>query len=679
MKKLIFTLLFIIMALGVLSSCFGNFENDECKHENLNIIPGREATCAKNGLTEGKSCLDCGMVFSTQQTIKKTDNHKYEVVDSSPACFSDGEKVYECSVCEDTYTETVPAGTHDTKVVEVLVSATCELGGSERRACNYCEYTAVEETPALGHQLSTTGTTVIDGDTYSVIECHRLDCDYETTEFLFSGTGNGFNDNSDTDNGRDTNTDSSNGSDTNRPSNSDTNSDSEVQTVTLILDANGGVLPEGAEQVTTYRVGTKVRKLVAPTKENAEFLGWYNDDGAKVTAPFTIEEDTYLTASWSTIADIPEPEETVTITLFLNGGKLPDGYDESFEAEAGSSFGNTLPTPTRPGYTFLGWFEDGNERWEVDKKTKVEDYDMEIHALWEANGDIVTVEFYLSYDETLEAGANYYFEMIAGHRLSDFITALPTATKEGYKFSGWKNEATGNRVSLTTKVTSDLRLSPVWTKIILCHDGTENHQWNAWQDYSEATCTTPAQQARSCNVCGGTEYNTTQEATGHKFGTWATAITENGIVRSRTCVECDDKEADPLTNIAFDSFKTPVVDGDCWGSDYAAKLFDGDYTMSNRTIVGKGTGAIVVTTEAKELTYVDMIAVTGYGSSTYNVVVTYENGDTKDLGMGSFGQGDSATKTFNVNATITKIVITMGTCSIGNDYWIELSVLVVPQ
>jgi hypothetical protein len=102
--------------------------------------------------------------------------------------------------------------------------------------------------------------------------------------------------------------------------------------------------------------------------------------------------------------------------------------------------------------------------------------------------------------------------------------------------------------------------------------------------------------------------------------------------------------------------------------------------MNNtKSFAGKGTGAIVVTTEAKESTYVDIIAVTGYGSSAYNVVVTYDDGTEKDLGLGSFGSGDNATKPFNVGANITKIVVTMPTCSIGSDYWVELSILVVPQ
>lgn len=466
--------------------------------------------------------------------------------------------------------------------------------------------------------------------------------------------------------------------------NEDSDKDNENETVTLTLDANGGVLPEGAEEEATHKVGTKIRKLATPTKEGAEFLGWFNDDGEKVTAPFTIEEDLYLTASWQGGEETPDGPTgpKVTITLVLNGGLLKEGQAEEFEAVIGEKLNSLLPKGvTRPGYTFLGWYEDGLTQYAIDKKSEVEDYDMEIHALWQANGEEVTVEFFLNADETLEAGAKTYFEMIAGEKIADFVDRLPTATKDGNKFVGWKDEATGTRVSLTTTVNADMRLTPVWTKVILCHDGTENHQWNAWQDYSEATCTTPAQQARVCNICGSTEYNTTQEATGHKFGNWATAVTENGIVRSRICVECDEKEADPLTNIAFDSFNTPVVDGDCWNSGGCSNLFDGDYTMDNKkSVAGKGTGAVTFTVEAKEAVYVDLFAVTGYGGSAYTVTAYLDDGTTKELGVGSFGSSvDSATKAFNVGAKVTKFVATMESPSQGSDFWIEISVLVVPE
>lgn len=376
--------------------------------------------------------------------------------------------------------------------------------------------------------------------------------------------------------------------------------------------------------------------------------------------------------------DEEENVEKVDIYLDPNGGTLPEGVSDVIQAEVGKAIGS-LPIPTRGGYDFRGWFEEGNERWEVDRRTKVE-YEMEIVALWEALGDLVMVEFTVGTDEEL-SGDIAYVEVVQGQRINTVIKSLPTATRPDYKFKGWKDSATGTTVTVTTKVEGDMVLVPIWERVIYCLDNTENHAWNAWQEATEATCTMPAQSSRVCGVCGHTEYNVTQEALGHKFGQWATSITENGIVRSRVCVECDEKEADPLTNIAYDSFKTPIVDGDCWNSGGVANLFDGDYEMDNKkSVAGKGTGAVVFTVEAKEAVYVDLFAVTGYGGSAYTVTAYLDDGTTKELGVGSFGSSiDSATKSFNVGATVTKFVATMESPSQGSDFWIEISILVVPE
>ena len=371
--------------------------------------------------------------------------------------------------------------------------------------------------------------------------------------------------------------------------------------------------------------------------------------------------------------------EKITLYLDTQGGTLPEGQSDEIKVVIGEKIGK-LPTPTKPGYNFIGWFEDGDERYPIDRKTEAEDYDMDIVAKWEAAGTLYAVEFVLgSGEDFVNEGTKSLYEVVNGNRISTVLDRFPDAKKEGNNFDGWQDRDTKQRVTPSTVVTQDMVLVPVWKQIIYCIDGTENHNWNAWQEADEATCTTPAQSSRLCNICGYTEYNITQEATGHKFGSWATAITENGIVRSRVCVECDEKEADPLQNIAYDAFQTPVIDGDCWGGDKGNNLFDGNY--SDRPIAAKGTGALTVTITAKEAVQVDIIAVTGFGAAAYNVVVFYDDGTQKDLGVGAFGSGDSATKPFNVDASklVTKIVITQPSPANGTDYWSEVSILVVPK
>ncbi len=367
--------------------------------------------------------------------------------------------------------------------------------------------------------------------------------------------------------------------------------------------------------------------------------------------------------------DKTDDAEKVTLYLDPNGGELPEGQSDEIQVAIGEKIGK-LPTPTRPGYNFLGWFEDGDERYEIDRKTEAEDYDMDIVALWEAAGTLYAVEFTVGSGETL-LGDVEYVEVVEGNRISTVLKNLPAAEKEGYKFDGWQDQ-NKKTVTATTKVDGDLVLSPKWTLIVYCTNETGIHEFNSWIESAEATCTTPAQSSRQCNICGHTEYNVTQEALGHSYGEYETTVSESGnVVRTRVCTECDDVDTDPLKNITFDSFKTPTVDGDCWGADKGSSLIDGNFKDTN--IAGKGTGAMTITLNANEPVYIDMFVVAGIGRASYTVTVTYSDGKEKTLGIGAFG----ATKAFTVEAEITKVVVFMENPSNGSDYWSEIAALVI--
>lgn len=463
--------------------------------------------------------------------------------------------------------------------------------------------------------------------------------------------------------------------------------DTEPTTAVVAYDTVGGQLPEGTEEIKEYEIGKKIMLLPTPTKTGYTFLGW-EINGEAVMTPYTVNGDVTFTAKWEALSGSDTDSDTsggssntdtdteeqpkVTIYLDANGGTLPAGSLEEFEAVIDDEIGK-LPTPTRPGYEFLGWFEDGNSKWEVDKKTEVAKYDMTIVALWNALGNIVTVEFNIGTDATLSIETPY-FEMVAGQKIKDFLEPLPTATRSGYTFGGWQDES-GARITLTSVINKDTLLSPIWNRIVLCLDGTENHQWNAWQASTEATCTSPAQSSRQCGTCGHEEYNVTQEALGHKYGGWEIGISETSgaVTRTRVCSECENKEQDPLKNITFTNFNTPVLDGDVYtGGLYGpGNLVDGDFTTGS--FCGKGTGAVTVTIEAKQATYIDIFCVAGNGSSSYTVTVYYADGNSQAIGIGSFG----STKPFDVYAEVTKIEVCMESPSNGMDFWCEIAALVV--
>ena len=73
---------------------------------------------------------------------------------------------------------------------------------------------------------------------------------------------------------------------------------------------------------------------------------------------------------------------TLTITS-ANGGSVSPGSKKLIEKE---SYG-TLPTPTRSGYTFLGWFTAASGGKEVSASTKMPASNVTIYARWKEGVD----------------------------------------------------------------------------------------------------------------------------------------------------------------------------------------------------------------------------------------------------------------------------------------------------
>jgi len=78
------------------------------------------------------------------------DTSEYE----APTCSTEGKRWYNCSVCYDYKTETIPAtGVHKWSEWEEWSKATCTKDGEERRTCSECYETEKRTLPATGvHQ-----------------------------------------------------------------------------------------------------------------------------------------------------------------------------------------------------------------------------------------------------------------------------------------------------------------------------------------------------------------------------------------------------------------------------------------------------------------------------------------------------------------------------------------------
>lgn len=143
-----------------------------------------------------------------------------------------------------------------------------------------------------------------------------------------------------------------------------------IPTYTVSYDANGG---NGSYPPTVVKEGEKIPLPADPTREDYEFLGWFTapTGGVKVTPDTAVTGAMTLYAHWDEIEtsftlnyDTDGGEHIDPVTL-ANGDKLP------------------LPTPTRRGYTFLGWYDAkvGGNRLTPDTSTI--SGDMTAYARWE--------------------------------------------------------------------------------------------------------------------------------------------------------------------------------------------------------------------------------------------------------------------------------------------------------
>lgn len=112
------------------------------------------ATCETTGKTEGSHCSVCNTVIKAQITTAAL-GHNWDSgkVTKAATCTAAGTKIYTCTRCKKTRTETIAATGHKA-VKDAAVAATCETAGkTEGSHCSVCNTVIKAQTTvaALGH------------------------------------------------------------------------------------------------------------------------------------------------------------------------------------------------------------------------------------------------------------------------------------------------------------------------------------------------------------------------------------------------------------------------------------------------------------------------------------------------------------------------------------------------
>ena len=191
-----------------------------------------------------------------------------------------------------------------------------------------------------------------------------------------------------------------------------------AQEYTVTFNANGGSVSTTS---TTTKDG-KLESLPTPTYDGYDFLGWYTekDGGEKVTTDTVFTKDTTIYAHWQ-----KQAAQAYTVTFDANGGSVTPSSVTTKDGKLES-----LPTPTRGGYDFLGWYteKDGGEKVITDT---VFTKDTTIYAHWQKQA---AQEYTVTFDAN---GGTINSGVITSYTYGVGATLPTDVTREGYTFAGW--------------------------------------------------------------------------------------------------------------------------------------------------------------------------------------------------------------------------------------------------
>ena len=207
---------------------------------------------------------------------------------------------------------------------------------------------------------------------------------------------------------------------------------------TVTFNANGGTVATESKDVT---FGAAYGELPTPTRTGYDFAGWQDESGNEVTAStvFSTADNMTLTAQWAA--------KTFNVT-FDAGEAVSDPAAQT--VTYGTAYGQ-LPTVSRDGYTFAGWY-DGEEQ--VTAATVFDGTaDVTLTARWTAN----------TYTVTFDANGGTVDPASTTVTFGEAFGTLPTPTRDGYAFAGWFLGE--DSVSSTTTYTTvgDAELVAHWT------------------------------------------------------------------------------------------------------------------------------------------------------------------------------------------------------------------------
>ena len=246
----------------------------------------------------------------------------------------------------------------------------------------------------------------------------------------------------------------------NRASTDNTPTDYIYLSWTVTFNGNGGSVPSS---ITYNYISSST--LPTPSRIGYTFAGWKpSSTSGSWSSSSTYAAGTSLAGKHGTVTLVAQwTVSTYTITFNENGGNSVNNINYNITSNT------TLPSTTRNGYTFAGWKPTSSAGGWSSSTT--------YNAGYSVNGKYASI--------TMDAQwtANTYqitFDENGGSTVSDVdynitsTTTLPSASRDGYTFAGWKPSASSGSWSSSVTYTAGTSLTGKYGSVTLVAQWTIN-------------------------------------------------------------------------------------------------------------------------------------------------------------------------------------------------------------
>lgn len=234
----------------------------------------------------------------------------------------------------------------------------------------------------------------------------------------------------------------------------------EIAQYTITFNANNGT--GGPTSLIANKEENINLPLETPTREGFTFLGWHTL--ASATSPQYIAGGTYKGSSDITLYAVWEKVVTTqkyTITFNANGGS---GGPTAITVNAGESVNLPTSTPTKEGFTFLGWniSSDATSAAYSAGQSISPSSNMTLYAVWKQD---VVETYTITFNANGGTGGPTLLTGNAGEKVT-IPTNIPTKTSYPKTFKGWSTSSStqiatyqaGQEITLSQNMT----LYAVW-------------------------------------------------------------------------------------------------------------------------------------------------------------------------------------------------------------------------